>query len=216
MNNSLYKIETVCSVLAEQDVEEAVACISRTFSQGEPMTSLLNISHQDFTYFARIFIEKAAKEGLSVIARDAVNNQLIGAVICEDYVTDLPEGVENISPLFNPILELLEKLGADYRAKYQIQAGEIFHLFMGGVYKEYAGYGIAAQMTEFIEKIAREKGYKGAVGEVTGPISQHVYINHLGFQPLYEVSYADFIFEGKNIFQEITACESCVLIHKPL
>lgn len=214
--NTIVKSAVKCSVLTEQDVNEAIRCIAKTFSQGEPMTSILNISVEEFTYFASIFIRKTAKEGLSVIARDADTQQFMGCIICEDYVTDLPEGIENISPLFNPIIEMLDTLGGLYRAKHTVKPGEIYHLFMGGVYPQYAGSGVAKSISTYIEDMAREKGYQKAIGEVTGPISQHVYINQLGYTPLHQVAYKDFLFEEQPIFEEITTCTGCILIAKDL
>lgn len=214
--NTITKVEIKCSLLTVHDIEEATQCIAKTFSNGEPMTSLLNISEEEFTYFANIFIRKTAAEGLSVVARNVHTNQFVGCIICEDYVTELPEGIEKISPSFNPIIELLETLGNLYRAEHAMSPGEIYHLFMGGVYPQYAGSGVAMSMSTFIEKYAREKGYRKSIGEVTGPISQHVYIKQLGYKPLYEVKYEDFLFEDNRVFKNITACESCVLIAKDL
>ncbi len=210
------KVKAICSILSSEDVDEAIDCIAQTFSQGEPMTSLLGISKEEFTYFAKVFITKAAREGMSVVARDIYSDQFMGCIICEDYVTDLPEGIEDISPNFNPIIALLESLGTCYKTEHSVNPGELYHLFMGGVYKEFAGSGVASQMSFFIEKLGKEKGYNGAIGEVTGPISQHVYINQLGYQPLYHIRYSDFLYEGKRIFKNITACEKCILIYKPL
>jgi len=214
--NILSKIDVQCSTLSYRDIEEAVECIAKTFSLGEPMTSLLQITENEFRYFARIFIEKTAQEGLSVVARNAETGQFLGCIICEDYVTDLPEGIGMISPNFGPIVELLDTLGANYKADNNVAKGEIYHLFMGGVYPQYAGLNIAKTLTEHLENMARNKGYSKAIGEVTGPISQHVYIDKLGYSPVYDISYKDFIFEGNTVFEAINSCESCILIVKDL
>lgn len=216
MESTFSNIKVVYSLLTNRDIEEAAICIARAFRQGEPMALALNIPEEDFIYFTRILIKKAARDGMSVVARDPQNNRLAGCIICEDYVTEPPEGIEKVSPLFNPIFSLLDALGASYRAEHFVAPGEIYHLFMGGVYPDYAGYGIAAQITNFIENHARKKGYKAAIGEVTGPVSQHIYIKQLGYRPLYKIRYQDFLYEGKTIFKNITACEHCILIHKYL
>jgi hypothetical protein len=87
---------------------------------------------------------------------------------------------------------------------------------MGGVLKGYGGQGIIHQMTQKAEELARKHGFIGAVGEVTGPISQHVYLNHLGYQEVDAVSYHAYTYEGEHIFRNVSACTSCKLIYKPL
>jgi ribosomal protein S18 acetylase RimI-like enzyme len=134
--------------------------------------------------------------------------------VCEDFVTELPEGIENISSNFNPIIALLCELDDPFKIENNVVPGQYLHMFMGGVYKEYAGSGIASGMTQFIEGHAKSKGFKGAVGEVTGPISQHVYIKQLGYKEISAIDYSNFKFEGENIFQNINECKSCILIAK--
>jgi ribosomal protein S18 acetylase RimI-like enzyme len=201
------------SILKEKDFKGASECISSTFSSGEPMTKVLGIAKPDFDYFAETFIKKAIKDELSVVAKDS-DGKVVGCIVCEDFITDLPEGIENISPNFNPIITLLSELDEKYKEEKNVQRGQLLHMFMGGVYKEFAGSGIAFGMTNFIEGYAKSKGFIGAVGEVTGPISQHVYIKQLGYTEISSINYSTFLFEGEKVFRNITECESCKLIVK--
>jgi hypothetical protein len=201
------------SILKEKDFEGAAECISSTFSKGEPMTKALGIKKADFDYFAEVFIKKAVKDELSVVAKNS-DGKVIGCIVCEDFITDLPDGIEGISSSFDPIISMLGELDEKYKVENNITNGQLLHMFMGGVYKEYAGLGVAAGMTQFIEGYTKSKNFKGAIGEVTGPISQHVYINQLGYKEVSSISYKSFQFEGKYIFSDITDCESCKLIVK--
>jgi hypothetical protein len=201
------------SILKPKDFEGATECISSTFSQGEPMTKSLGIKKSDFDYFAEVFIKKAVKDEVSVVAKDSAG-KVIGCIVCEDFITDLPEGSEKISSSFDPIIALLGELDEKYKVENNVQPGQLLHMFMGGVYKEYAGMGVALGMTQFIESHTKSKSFKGAIGEVTGPISQHVYINQLGYKDVSSISYKTFQFEGKRIFSNITECEGCKLIVK--
>ncbi len=53
------------------------------------MSQHLGITQDEFTQFARLFIEKTAHEGLSVVAVDE-EQQVVGATIAEDYAQILP------------------------------------------------------------------------------------------------------------------------------
>lgn len=202
-------------VLKPQHVAGATACIAATFAKGEPMSQLLGISLEEFTHFARLFIEKTAQEGLSVVA---VNEQgkVIGVTVAEDYTTDPPAGLETISEKFNPIFALLEALGEQYTSRYDVAPGTHYHIFMCGVYQEYANQRLAQKLNLFAENIARERGYKATICEATGRISQFVCFHQLGMESVDEIDYHTFQLAGERVFSEITSVDSCVVYHKVL
>ncbi|MDJ1479021.1 hypothetical protein QNI16_00920 [Cytophagaceae bacterium YF14B1] len=202
------------SVLTKDDVEGAVDCISSTFTYGEPMTKLLGISKKEFDHFAKLFVNKAVTDGLSIVAKDSISGEVIGCLVCEDFITELPEGIETISEKFFPIFGLLEELTNKFKSQNVVAQGELYHLFMGGVRKEFAGKGVIDELTLEAEKLAQSKNFKGAIGEATGPISQHVYVNRFGYQPLDIVEYKEFLFEDAPVFADIQDCEKCQLIIK--
>jgi len=149
------------------------------------------------------------------VAKDETG-RVVGCLICADFAGDLPDGLDTISPKFTPIFCLLGELDERYKEKYPVERGELYHLFMGGVLKAYASAGLIRQLTHAAEMLARHRGFRGAIGEATGPISQHVYLSYLGYREVMALSYAEFAFEGEKIFANITDCPSCKLIYKAL
>ena len=91
-----------CKVLEPKHISAVTQCISSTFIKGEPMSEALNIREEEFSYFAQLFIQKAATDQLSVVAVTDTG-EIAGALICEDYATDPPMGLDQVSEKFNPI-----------------------------------------------------------------------------------------------------------------
>ena len=201
-------------ILGPQHVDGATACIASTFAAGEPMSQHLGITQDEFIQFARLFIEKTAREGLSVVAVD--EQQVIGATIAEDYVTEPPAGLEAISEKFAPVFALLESLGERYVASQGVIPGTHYHIFMCGVFQQYANRRLAQKLNRFAQDVARERKFKTAVCEATGRISQFVCTNQLEFNYVDEINYQDFLLAGEAVFADITSVDSCILYEKHL
>ena len=206
--------EVVIEVLESRHIDGATACIAATFAKGEPMSQLLGISLDEFTHFARLFIEKTAREGLSVVA---VNSQgeVIGVTVAEDYASEPPAAIDTVSAKFEPIFALLEALGDRYMDHHEVAPGTHYHIFMCGVYQEYANRRLAQKLNLFAENIAREKGYQATVCEATGRISQFVCAQQLGMEFVDEIYYKTFQLAGEPVFADITV-DSCVVFQKLL
>ncbi|MEQ9438310.1 MAG: hypothetical protein RIG62_04650 [Cyclobacteriaceae bacterium] len=202
-------------VLGPEHVAGATRCIASTFAQGEPMSETLGISPEEFEHFARLFIEKTAIEQMSVVAVTETGD-VIGATICEDYTSDPPAGIEQISEKFNPIFHLLESLGEQYASNHEVAPGSHYHIFMCGVYQQHAHRRLAQKLNRFAEDLAREKNYRSLICEATGQVSQFVVAKQLGFDYVDEIIYKDFQHEGQSVFADISSVKSCIVYHKIL
>ena len=70
------------------------------------------------------------------------------------------------------------------------------------------------KIIHFGEKLGKMKGYKGAIAEVTEPISQYIVIEKQKYEVINTIKYQEFEFESKTVFQEIEDSESCKLVYK--
>jgi hypothetical protein len=217
IDNCLYKSsDFLIKILEPEDVEEATQCILHNFLSGEPMCSALQLTEDDFELFIRLFTEKSAKEELSVIARHPVTNKFMGCIISEDMATEAPEGIENMSEKALPIVSLLEELDAEFLSKNPPIPGEFFHMLLCGVYKEFSGLQLTHLLTQESEKLAKERGYKLALIEATGPASQYVVKEKMGYKQQEALTYKTFSYNGSYPFASISNCESCLLLSKVL
>ena len=76
----------------------------------------------------------------------------------------------------------------------------------------YSNKGIATSLYKISEEYALEYKYNNILTISTGPISQHIRINKLGFKCLDEIAYSNFQFNGDNIFSKIKQVNTCKYI----
>ncbi len=205
-------------VLKEKDLENTILCISEVFSSSEPLTLALGITREEFYRFAEKVCIQAIKDGLSHIAKDVINDQVIGFRISEDLIQEHSEKVNsNFNDLLNfyPIIDLITQLENQYMSSKNIQKGEIIHLVMVGVRESYRNQNISKNLILANLQFAKEKKFKLAICETTGLISQHN-ARKLGFKEVLKILYKDYTYEGVKVFEHITPHTSCILMEKNL
>lgn len=83
-----------------------------------------------------------------MVARSAATGEMVGALLAEDSGSEPPAGLEQLSPKFDPIFDILGQLDAEYSSGQARRRGESVHLFLLGVALDHAGKGIAQQLVE--------------------------------------------------------------------
>jgi len=205
--------QIVYDVCTAKDAEEMARLLGEVFSRRDPPSVATGLTPSEFETFVRLLCPQAAVEGLTVVARSAGTGQLIGALLTEDSATTLPEGMDQLSPKFEPIFDILGQLETEYRAGQHPRPGEALHLFLLGVAESSGGRGVAQQLvTRCLENGAR-KGYQLAVTEATNRVSQHIF-RKLGFAERVRRSYADHRFAGRAEFASIAELGGPILMDK--
>lgn len=204
----------VYDVLDECDLDRAINCLTATFTRGEPMTRELGITKREFNAFSELICTKAVLGNLSVAARDEWTGQLVGCHISEDFAEGLIKDDDPIPSCFYPILALLEALDMKYIDKYPIVKNDLFHGFMVGVDKQYKGKNIGYHLVDVSNALGNARGFRAAIAEVTGSVSQHILIHKHHYQVLDAIPYSAFRYQQKPVFKGITSCESCQLVYK--
>ena len=160
----------------------------------------------------------AAREGLSVIAREATTGKIVGCLIARDFNAPPPDGFEAVAAPFAPLFALLSGMEESFRARSAapVPDGAVCVLIMAGVDEAYRGARVLGRMCARTEQVARERSFRALLAEATGAASQQAALQRLGFEVLERFAYRDFVFEGRNVFASIESVDSCALIHKPL
>lgn len=198
-------------------MEQTVDCMVDTF-RDEPMTKALGITKDEFKYLAGIYAKKAAKERLSIVAKDDDDGSVIGFCISEDLISGPPEGIDGTDEKFRPIMDLLSSLDENYNESkpYDMENGDTFHLFMAGVREPYRGTNVASTLIDRSLGLANSRGFSYAVAEATGPVSQHILRDKFGFAEKFSVDYDQFVYGGARVFESIREPRSCILMEKRL
>ncbi len=213
MNRSV-KNEITYEILREKYLEQAINCVVDVFTSSEPITTAIKITPREFYPFAEIICQKAAKDGLSLIAKHSKTSQVVGAVISEDLSTELSEeSWKNLSEKLNIIPQVLKELHEQYETKKKVFAGKLFHIFLLAVNEKYRNIDIANNLIEKNLKLASQEGFSGAIVEVTGNISQHLFRKY-GFEDRCSIEYQTYEYKGIKVFEEIKEHQSCILMEK--
>ena len=74
-----------------------------------------------------------------------------------------------------------------------IEVGKVYHYFLGATKVAYQGRGVNKLVTDFGEKLAKERGFEYLLTETTSPITQHIY-RKKGYKCVKELPYKDLVF----------------------
>jgi len=202
-------------LLQLEDAPHMVRLLAEVFSRSEPMAVAANLPEAQVARMVECLVPKAVAEQLTVVARDSMRGQLVGALLAADFGTTPPEGLDDAAPLFAPVGALLDTLDEPYRASAAVAPGTHAHLFMLGVAAHAASRGIAGQLVAACTAQASGLGYRTAVTEATGAASQQVF-RRAGFRHVATASYRDFVYGGQRVFSTITDAEGTFLMTRDL
>lgn len=208
----------------QSDLLETIFCMSRTFAL-EPMSQALGINANSYVSIAKCIAQKAVEDGLSLVVKEETSNHVIGFAILEDFVTKdynpyYYDPLFNANPYyvdyrFNPIIDLTAKLYDEWYIKnYSVTNGEILHILMIGIDKEYQGRAIFQKLMKEILNVGKKNNYKSLIGEATGFIIQKTLVKRYGFNVLKEIEYKSYLYYGNPVFKDIKENLSCQLMMK--
>jgi ribosomal protein S18 acetylase RimI-like enzyme len=202
-------------LLQTSEVDPMVRLLATAFSVAEPPAVAMGLSYDELAGFVGLLAPRAVDDGLTVVARDCAGGELVGVVLTDDFAAPSPIDLHLISKRFLPIFAMLDALDAQYRHGRTIVPGQHLHLFMLAVDARFAGQGIAQRLVETCLENGRKKGYRHAVTEATGVISQRVF-RKLGFEERHRVSYRDYSYGGEAVFASIVGHDGAALMERML
>jgi len=201
-------------LLQASDVETMVRLLATTFSRAEPPAVAMQVSNDELAAFVNLLAPRAVDDGLTVVAREQ-SGELVGVMLTDDFDAPSPIDPHLVSERLLPILAMLDALDAQYRQGRATVHGEHLHLFMLAVDARFMGRGIAQRLVETCIDNGKKKGYRHAVTEATGVISQRVF-RKLGFEERCRVSYRDFRYGGETVFASIVGHDGAALMTRTL
>lgn len=195
--------------LEEIDLAEMAQTIGGVFSEFDLLGVAIGLTAEEIQASVLVFGPKAIAEGLTVIARDH-SGRLVGAMFSDDFGTPPPD-LRNLPERLAPVGVLLDSLDEEYRRTQTIVVGSHAHLNMLAVLPSVSGRGIAQTLVRISLENAAKRGYRFAVTEANGPVSQHIF-RRFGFRERCTVSYKDFRFDGRPVFASIETTKGTMLM----
>jgi ribosomal protein S18 acetylase RimI-like enzyme len=201
------------TILEKSDIEEVVQLVASVFTDGsEPLTRELGVGPAEFDPFIRSLYPKFYREGLSVVASDARTTELVGVQLNDDMGTEQP-ALDGRYEWAAPVMALLGALDHRYFGEKAVKPNQYAHLFFVAVSPHYRGKRIAPQLLELSLELASRLGYKKALAEATGLISQEI-LRKAGFLPRVRIRYGDFEHKGNRPFHGIQDLSSVLLMDR--
>jgi ribosomal protein S18 acetylase RimI-like enzyme len=202
-------------VAKSSDADAVVRLLAQVFSEAEPPAVAMALSAADLEQFLRLIVSSVVADGLTVISRTAETGGLTGVLFTDDFAKPPTLDVARITPKFLPILSMLDRLDQQFRKGKTISPGEYLHLFMLGVDRQFAGQGIGQQLIRACLDNGSRRGYRTALTEATGRVSQHIFRKN-GFSDQFSVAYSTFTYENRLVFASIREHEGAILMGRSL
>ena len=110
-------------------------------------------------------VTSQATQRLTIVGGDLRSGDLAGALLNEDAATPSPDGMGELSPKFEPILDLYGQLEDQTAQPEEIEVGTVLHLFLLGVDARFVGRGIRAGCGCLILTVPSRAGGQGSFHE---------------------------------------------------
>jgi ribosomal protein S18 acetylase RimI-like enzyme len=185
------------------------------FCHHDPPAVAAGLTPPEFEAFVRLFCPQAAAAGLTIVASSAATGEMAGALLTEDSASAAPDGMDQLSPKFDPIFDILGQLDAEYRGGRLVRPGTSIHLFLLGVASRFAGRGVARRLVSECLAHGARRGYRTAVTEATNKTSQHIFRSQ-GFVERVRRTYGEHRFHGRAVFASIAAQGGPILMDRAL
>jgi ribosomal protein S18 acetylase RimI-like enzyme len=202
-------------VAKPSDSDDIVRLLANVFSESEPPAVAMALSFHDMEQFLQLVVPRVIPAGLTVLSRSQDPGQLAGVLLTDDFALPPDFDLSQISSKFLPILSMLGTLDEQFRRGRAVSPGEYLHLFMLGVDRQFAGHGIGKGLVKACLGIGLRRGYRTALTEATGRVSQHIFRSS-GFADRFSVAYQNFVYQNKVVFASIREHESAVLMDRSL
>jgi histidine decarboxylase len=184
---------TICTLTIDY-LKSTVDLFTKSFCDSEPITQHLGIQYPDYATFAKEVVQKAVKDGMSIVAVDE-QDRVIACVIAEDIANMFQPTLSRYSKLA-PIFALLEELSQPFLAGKSFIKGKIAHIWIAIVDEEYRGKGLSTAIDMACATICMRKGYDFAYAEFTNGISEKITHHYKVLELCHTMNYNDFTYNG--------------------
>lgn len=197
------------------DSDDVIRLLAQVFSDSDPPAVAMGLSFDEMKQFLQPVVRNVIPDALTVVARSKDTGRLAGVMLSDDFASPPAMDLGQISSKLLPILSMLDDLDERFCSEKTIAPGQFLHLFMLGVDARFAGRGVAQGVVKACIDSAAQKGFRTALTEATGSVSQHIFRKN-GFIERFSVSYQDFIYENKKVFAAIQEHDKAILMEKEI
>mmetsp|Transcript_15419 Transcript_15419/g.27811 ORF Transcript_15419/g.27811 Transcript_15419/m.27811 type:complete len:236 (+) Transcript_15419:189-896(+) len=191
--------------------EDCHELLSDAFTRREPPEPLgCHITYESgaFQHLAEYYLRVAAKEGMSTVCVDQDTGKAVGIVVTEDLKVALEGNTElsafmetlqtKFGDVFARVFHAFEVVEKPFLESINLDTeGNVWHMWMLGVDKEYGKLGIGSSLIRENLKMARDRGFAFAVADCTSSFSSKAFQKQ-GFKLHTRLKYKDYEFPPKS------------------
>jgi ribosomal protein S18 acetylase RimI-like enzyme len=203
------------SIYVPSQAEEMTRLLTDAFARREGLAVAAGLSEAEFALFVRTFLPQVAEDKLTIVARFADRGEMVGALLTNDPACETAPPSETLDEKFGPVADILGQLADTYKAGREPRPGQMLHVYLLGVSDRVAGRGVGQQLVSACVKNGARRGYRVAIAEATGKASQHIF-RKLGFAERAQISYRDYVFNGRRVFESIAEEEGGPILMEKL
>lgn len=202
---SIARAKMSLQVLTPSLVGRAVDCIGVSFaSSNDPFTKSLGLTQTQWGILSHMFVQRAAHKGLSFTAVNQETGMVEAIIVNEDWKEKQPEYYNKLED-WAPVRAIFHELHTRFKASHpRIEQGRVLHsLYFTCVRPQYRNQGIVTSLWEQSVELARARNFELMVAEGSAPATENVLWKKLGFKEASKVSFSEFMFEGKKVFEDL-------------
>jgi len=195
MATRISKTDYSILTLQKKHMKSAIKLFIKSFCDSEPITKHLHVNYDDYEPFATEVVEKAIKDGMSVVAVDD-KDEVIACAIAEDIVDRFTPHLDHY-PKLKPIFAILDELSKPFLNK-DFKKGKIAHVWIAIVDGKHRGEGLSTAIDSACADLAVKKGFDFAYAEFTNEISEKIVTHYKVQKCLNTIKYENFTMEKNN------------------
>jgi len=154
---------------------------------------------------AKIFVDRAASQNLSLIAIDE-EEKVHAVMLNEDWKEPPPVAYHSLASEWRPVRAAFNEVHTRFKAQQEfIQPGQMLHtLYFSCVRPEAAQQGVMGSLFNESISVARDNNFREMCADTSSDGTAKL-ANNLGFDNTAALSYRDFFFDGVKVFDELPA-----------
>eukprot|EP01112_Ceratiomyxa_fruticulosa_P007820 TRINITY_DN2034_c0_g1_i1.p1 TRINITY_DN2034_c0_g1~~TRINITY_DN2034_c0_g1_i1.p1 ORF type:complete len:197 (-),score=32.45 TRINITY_DN2034_c0_g1_i1:312-902(-) len=183
-------------VITPELVDECAEVCTISFLKSEVMCRCTKPPREHWKGVAKFLVETSLETNVSLCVRDERKGNIVSICTVVDYTSPVPEEVqthESLVHIFTFVDKFQDFFISGFRKEMgkKIVYGDVAHIFLNATLPEYEGNGFTKWQLENLFGLAKKRGYKSCVAELTSPGTQHIYPK-FEFEELGRVYYKTF------------------------
>lgn len=167
--------------LRHSEITDASFVIANSFTLNEPLTRYLKLNSNSFQEWCHKIIDASIGDNMCFVAK--INDEIVGCIIAKSLNNSIiPE-----FPDAKPIIEFFN--GMENYYPVELKSSKSLHIHLAATKHGHERKNICFKLLSCLLRAAKDQDYEYAIAELTSSGTQHICLDKLNFQSLYNLDY---------------------------